>query len=74
MQRIMHIVGARPNFMKAAPVVQASHQLGDEPVLVHTGQHYDAEMSDIFFEQLGLPRPTSIWVSDLAATRSRLPP
>ncbi len=57
MQRIMHIVGARPNFMKAAPVVQASHQLGDEPVLVHTGQHYDAEMSDIFFEQLGLPRP-----------------
>lgn len=57
MHRVMHIVGARPNFMKAAPVVEASRQLGDDPVLLHTGQHYDAAMSDVFFEQLGLPRP-----------------
>lgn len=57
MREIMHIVGARPNFMKAAPVVQASRDAGDDPVLVHTGQHYDSAMSDVFFEQLDLPRP-----------------
>lgn len=57
MQGIMHIVGARPNFMKAAPVVRASRDAGDDPVLIHTGQHYDAAMSDVFFEQLDLPRP-----------------
>ena len=57
MENAIHIVGARPNFMKAAPVVAASRKLGDDPVLIHTGQHYDAAMSDIFFEQLNLPRP-----------------
>lgn len=57
MRGAMHIVGARPNFMKAGPVVLAARELGDEPILVHTGQHYDAAMSEIFFEQLGLPRP-----------------
>ena len=53
----LHIVGARPNFMKAAPVVAAADRLGDEPFLVHTGQHYDEALSDIFFRQLGLPEP-----------------
>lgn len=53
----MHIVGARPNFMKAAPVVAALEELGHRPVLVHTGQHYDAAMSEIFFEQLQMPQP-----------------
>jgi UDP-N-acetylglucosamine 2-epimerase (non-hydrolysing) len=53
----VHIVGARPNFMKAAPVVDALSRLGRRPLLVHTGQHYDHEMSEIFFRQLGLPRP-----------------
>lgn len=55
---IVHIVGARPNFMKAAPVIAtlADHE-GIEQSLVHTGQHYDANMSDIFFQQLGLPEP-----------------
>ena len=57
MRGIVHIVGARPNFMKAAPVVQASQAAGDDPVLIHTGQHYDAAMSEVFFEQLDLPRP-----------------
>jgi UDP-N-acetylglucosamine 2-epimerase (non-hydrolysing) len=56
--RILHVVGARPNFMKAAPVMRA---LASYPAisqkLVHTGQHYDANMSDIFFRQLGLPEP-----------------
>ncbi len=56
--KIVHIVGARPNFMKAAPVMAAlSAYSGLSQTLVHTGQHYDENMSDIFFRQLGLPRP-----------------
>jgi len=54
---ITHVVGARPNFMKAAPVVQALADLAVPQRLVHTGQHYDAAMSDIFFHQLGMPEP-----------------
>jgi len=55
---ILHVVGARPNFMKAAPVIRAVHAHGGiAQTLVHTGQHYDANMSDIFFQQLGLPAP-----------------
>ncbi len=53
----MHIVGARPNFIKAAPVIAALHQTHVSQRLVHTGQHYDPRMSDIFFEELELPRP-----------------
>lgn len=53
----LHIVGARPNFMKAAPVVAAATDLGDDPYLVHTGQHYDEALSDVFFRQLRLPEP-----------------
>lgn len=53
----IHIVGARPNFMKAAPVVGALQRMGERPVLIHTGQHYDPSMSDVFFHQLGLPEP-----------------
>lgn len=55
--RDIHIVGARPNFMKAAPVVRALHERNKRPLLVHTGQHYDRAMSEVFFEQLDLPRP-----------------
>ena len=59
LQRIMHIVGARPNFMKMAPImhVMARHPTQFDQILVHTGQHYDANMSDIFFTELGLPAP-----------------
>jgi UDP-N-acetylglucosamine 2-epimerase (non-hydrolysing) len=53
----IHIVGARPNFIKAGPVIQALDELGYKPVVVHTGQHYDAELSEIFFRQLGIPEP-----------------
>lgn len=53
----MHIVGARPNFMKAAPVWRALESVGVDQSIVHTGQHYDPNMSDVFFEQLGMPRP-----------------
>ena len=52
------IVGARPNFMKAGPVLRAVERRGAmTPVLVHTGQHYDERMSELFFKDLGLPRP-----------------
>jgi UDP-N-acetylglucosamine 2-epimerase (non-hydrolysing) len=55
---ILHVVGARPNFMKAAPVLRAlASRPGMQQTLVHTGQHYDANMSDVFFEQLGMPAP-----------------
>jgi len=57
---VLHVVGARPNFMKLAPVHAAlcsTDTLVCEQTLVHTGQHYDASMSDIFFEQLGIPHP-----------------
>jgi UDP-N-acetylglucosamine 2-epimerase (non-hydrolysing) len=55
---ILHVVGARPNFMKAAPVLRAlvAHS-GVQQTLVHTGQHYDAAMSDVFFQQLDMPQP-----------------
>lgn len=55
---ILHVVGARPNFMKAAPVVRALAACdGICQTIVHTGQHYDANMSDIFFQELGIPAP-----------------
>lgn len=55
--RALHVVGARPNFMKAAPVYRAMAKKGHTQVLVHTGQHYDARMSDVFFSQLEMPEP-----------------
>jgi UDP-N-acetylglucosamine 2-epimerase (non-hydrolysing) len=55
--RVLVIAGARPNFMKVAPILQALREQGDEGVLVHTGQHYDARMSDAFFRDLELPEP-----------------
>ena len=58
-RKIMCVVGARPNFMKMAPLM-AAFRGGTDPfdtTLVHTGQHYDAGMSDIFFRQLGMPAP-----------------
>jgi len=55
--KVINIVGARPNFMKVAPVHQAMREAGIDALLVHTGQHYDENMSKVFFEQLGMPRP-----------------
>jgi UDP-N-acetylglucosamine 2-epimerase (non-hydrolysing) len=55
--KILHVVGARPNFMKAAPALAALATRGVRQILVHTGQHYDPRMSKMFFEQLDLPRP-----------------
>ncbi|WP_431237374.1 non-hydrolyzing UDP-N-acetylglucosamine 2-epimerase [Mycolicibacterium aichiense] len=58
MRLIYLVVGARPNFMKIAPVVRAIEKRGDLSYkIVHTGQHYDREMNDVFFEELGIPEP-----------------
>jgi UDP-N-acetylglucosamine 2-epimerase (non-hydrolysing) len=54
---LLIVVGARPNFMKAAPIVQAADAAGLSTVLVHTGQHYDPDLSRVFFEELELPEP-----------------
>ncbi len=54
---ILHVVGARPNFMKAAPVLRAIQNTGQKQTLVHTGQHYDVNMSDVFFQELKIPAP-----------------
>ena len=54
---ILHVVGARPNFMKAAPVLRAIQNTGQKQTLVHTGQHYDVNMSDVFFQELNIPAP-----------------
>jgi UDP-N-acetylglucosamine 2-epimerase (non-hydrolysing) len=54
---ILHVAGARPNFVKAAPVLRAIKQTGIRQTLVHTGQHYDRNMSDVFFAELEIPEP-----------------
>lgn len=55
--RVLVVAGARPNFMKVAPILSALGRAGDDAVLVHTGQHYDARMSDTFFRDLEIPAP-----------------
>ncbi|MGQ0615143.1 MAG: non-hydrolyzing UDP-N-acetylglucosamine 2-epimerase [Planctomycetaceae bacterium] len=55
---VLCVVGARPNFMKIAPIMAAFARTPIHAKLVHTGQHYDPAMSDSFFEQLGIPRPS----------------
>jgi len=55
--KIIHVVGARPNFMKAAPAIAALRRREIDQFIVHTGQHYDINMSEIFFQQLGMPHP-----------------
>ncbi len=56
--KIINVVGARPNFMKIASIMKACKaSRAIEPLLVHTGQHYDEKMSDLFFRQLGIPEP-----------------
>jgi UDP-N-acetylglucosamine 2-epimerase (non-hydrolysing) len=55
---VLHVVGARPNFMKIAPILQAAQRSpGLHSTLVHTGQHYDEKMARLFFEELAIPRP-----------------
>jgi UDP-N-acetylglucosamine 2-epimerase (non-hydrolysing) len=65
--KILNVVGARPNFMKASPIIEAIRARSEQnradgreeisQILVHTGQHYDQQMSKLFFDQLGMPSP-----------------
>ena len=57
--RVVHVLGTRPNFVKMAPVIAAARERfgAEASTVVHTGQHYDRAMSEIFFEQLGVPEP-----------------
>ena len=56
--KILNIVGARPNFMKIAPIQRQMEKIPElDPLIIHTGQHYDEKMSKLFFEDLELPRP-----------------
>lgn len=57
--KVVHVVGARPNFMKVAPVMRAMAQHSDRlrQVLIHTGQHYDYQMSALFFDEFHIPEP-----------------
>ncbi len=58
MIKLLNIAGARPNFMKIAPIIHAIAARSDiSAKLVHTGQHYDSKLSDVFFKELGIPKP-----------------
>ena len=55
--RIGILTGTRPDIIKMAPLYWEAKSRGHAPVLIHTGQHYDREMNDVFFEELGIPQP-----------------
>ena len=55
--RVMSVVGARPQFVKLAPIDAAFREAGIDHVIVHTGQHYDPMLSDVFFSDLGISAP-----------------
>ena len=55
--KVLSVVGARPQFVKLAPIAHAADQEDVQHVIVHTGQHYDPMLSDVFFEELRIPAP-----------------
>ena len=57
MMKVCTIIGNRPQFIKEAPICHELNKQGIKEVLIHTGQHYDANMSDVFFDNLELPKP-----------------
>ena len=56
MRVVVHVVGARPNFIEAAPLIKCMEKADFQNILVHTGQHYDRNMSQQFFEELNIPK------------------
>ena len=68
--KIISVVGARPQFIKCAPVSRELRKEHEE-ILVHTGQHYDPEMSEIFFDELEIPCRTTTLASDPGRTGNR---
>lgn len=66
------IFGTRPEIIKLSPVIRAFLEKGISPILVHSGQHYDYEMSNIFLEELELPEIDYHWKLDLELKLSRL--
>jgi UDP-N-acetylglucosamine 2-epimerase len=69
--KFVNVVGARPHFPKAAVVSRVLRNRGHAEILVHTGQHYDDLMSDVFFRQLGLPSDVNLMLVPVAAARQR---
>ena len=57
MKKIITVVGARPQFIKAATLSRQFKLLGIEEKIIHTGQHFDANMSEIFFDEMEIPKP-----------------
>jgi UDP-GlcNAc3NAcA epimerase len=55
--KVITVIGARPQFIKAAVVSNAFHKAGIKELILHTGQHFDSNMSDVFFDELGIPKP-----------------
>ena len=73
--KILSVVGNRPQFIKSGPVSVALREAGIDEVVVHTGQHWDRELSDVFFEELGLPEPRhrlDLYTADVVAMRPRI--
>ena len=70
--KIINVVGTQPNLMKIAPLVEEMRRhAGIEQILLHTGQHYDASLSQVFFDELGIPQPDITLGVGRARTPSR---
>jgi hypothetical protein len=73
--RVLSVVGNRPQFVKSAPVSAALRRAEIEEIGLHTGQHWDCELSDVFYEELGLPEPRhplDLQTADAAARRAAI--
>ena len=69
--KVVTIIGARPQFIKSAPVSKALKNSGIQEVTIHTGQHYDANMSAVFFDEMALPKPHEVnWKIPLFCARA----